>query len=443
MPAINVAKTDTFESQRQKINQISNQIFTISAGGSDLSTGILRLGDGTKPLPSLAFTNDIDTGLIRSQSKTIGVVSNTKLIAEFNSTDNRFFNDVNFIKNSLGSGFLDVTNAGQNYDDGSYQNIPVIGGSGIEGSLNITVEAFLGSVTNAGVDYIPDSYSSVDLTGGNGSGAVANFEVAGVVGDITQAGSGYTDAIYNGIDFTGGQGSGAKFNCNINNGEVTSVSVIENGVGYRNGDVLSATQADLGGTGSGFQFTVSSSPGVIDSTSLNFTQRGSGYQVNDVLGLAGAVNGVSTTLDSATTDITVTQAQADDIQVGFVVSQVSGAGILVGSGGPGGSQNPTVFGINGTTITLSGSPDTSGSAVLNFTPPWGVPTTPFAYTVNSVGSVDTVSVSNGGSGYAAGDVLTISEFDLTQPVVYTVNVTEVDTIGFTVTVPSNLSLIHI
>ena len=91
MPAINVAKTDTFESQRQKINQISNQIFTISAGGSDLSTGILRLGDGTKPLPSLAFTNDIDTGLIRSQSKTIGVVSNTKLIAEFNSTDNRFF----------------------------------------------------------------------------------------------------------------------------------------------------------------------------------------------------------------------------------------------------------------------------------------------------------------------------------------------------------------
>ncbi len=437
MPAINVAKTDTFESQRQKINQISNQIFTISAGGSDLSTGILRLGDGTKPLPSLAFTNDIDTGLIRSQTKTIGVVSNSKLIAEFNSLDNRFFNDVNFIKNSLGSGFLDVTNAGQNYDDGSYQNIPVIGGSGIEGSLNITVEAFLGSVTNAGVDYVPGSYSSVDLTGGNGSGAVASFEVSGLTGDITQAGSGYTDAIYNGIDFTGGQGSGAKFSCNINNGEVTSVNVIEDGVGYRNGDVLSATQADLGGTGSGFQFTISSSPGVIDPTTVNFTQRGTGYQVNDVLGLAGAVNGVSTTLDSATTDITVTQAQADDIQVGFVVSQVSGAGILVGSGGPGGSVNPTVFGISGTTITLSNNPDTSGSAVLNFTPPWGVPATPFAYTVNSVGSVDTVSVSDGGSGYAAGDVLTISAFDLTQPIVYTVNVTPVDTITFTGTVPSN------
>ena len=437
MPAVNVAKTDTFELQRQKINQISDQIFTISAGGSDLSTGILRLGDGTKQLPSLAFTNDTDTGLIRSQGKTIGVVSNTKLIAEFNSVDNRFFNNVNFVKNSLGSGFLNITNSGANYDDGSYNNIPVIGGSGINGSLNITVEAFLGSVTNAGLDYVPDSYSTVDLLGGNGSGAVVNFEVNGLAGDITQAGSGYTDAIYNGIDFTGGQGSGGKFSCNINNGVVTSVNIIEDGVGYRNGDVLSATQADLGGTGSGFQFTITSSPGIIDSTTVNFTQKGTGYQVGDVLTLANSENGVSTTLDSASADITVTQAQADEIQVGFVVSQVSGSGVLVGSGGPGGSVNPTVFAISGTTITLSNNPDTSGSAVLNFTPPWGDPTTPFAYTVNSVGSVDAVSVSDGGSGYAIGDVLTVSEFDLTQPVTYNASVNPVDTITFTGTVPSN------
>ena len=54
MPAINVAKTDTFESQRVKINQIASAIFNVTAGGSDLSTGILKLGDGTKPLPSLA-----------------------------------------------------------------------------------------------------------------------------------------------------------------------------------------------------------------------------------------------------------------------------------------------------------------------------------------------------------------------------------------------------
>ena len=65
MPAINVARTDTFEQQRVKINEISEQIFNITAGGSDLATGKLKIGDGSKNSPSLAFENDPSLGVYR------------------------------------------------------------------------------------------------------------------------------------------------------------------------------------------------------------------------------------------------------------------------------------------------------------------------------------------------------------------------------------------
>ena len=80
MPAINVARTDTFELQRQKINNIATQIFDISDGGSDLSTGNLKLGNGTKNVPSLAFTTDSNLGLYKPNPKAIGFVSGSKRI---------------------------------------------------------------------------------------------------------------------------------------------------------------------------------------------------------------------------------------------------------------------------------------------------------------------------------------------------------------------------
>ena len=93
MPAINVAKTDTFESQRVKINQIATAIFNVTAGGSDLSTGILKLGDGTKPLPSLAFSNEPSLGFYRPASKTISFVSGSKNILDVEETQLTLYKD--------------------------------------------------------------------------------------------------------------------------------------------------------------------------------------------------------------------------------------------------------------------------------------------------------------------------------------------------------------
>ena len=78
MPAINVAKSDTFEIQRQKINQIGTNLFSISQGGSDLSTGLLKLGDGSRTVPSLAFTSDATLGIFKVAQNELGFVSNAK-----------------------------------------------------------------------------------------------------------------------------------------------------------------------------------------------------------------------------------------------------------------------------------------------------------------------------------------------------------------------------
>ena len=84
MPAIQVAKTDTFELQRQKINDIGTQIFNISQGGSDLSTGNLKIGDGTIAAPSLSFTSDASVGIYKPSAGSLGFVSSNKKFQIYN-----------------------------------------------------------------------------------------------------------------------------------------------------------------------------------------------------------------------------------------------------------------------------------------------------------------------------------------------------------------------
>lgn len=76
-------------------------------------------------------------------------------------------------------------------------------------------------------------------------------------------GSGYaagSSNTYNLVPLTGGTGAGAQAVIAVTNGVVTSVTIAYdyNGAGYVVGDVLSATAANLGGTGSGFSVQVSS-----------------------------------------------------------------------------------------------------------------------------------------------------------------------------------------
>lgn len=70
------------------------------------------------------------------------------------------------------------------------------------------------------------------------------------------AGSLYTNGTYTNIPLTGGTGTGARANIIVSSNQVTSVTITTAGNGYVVGNILSANAANIGGTGSGFAFTV-------------------------------------------------------------------------------------------------------------------------------------------------------------------------------------------
>ena len=84
---------------------------------------------------------------------------------------------------------------------------------------------------------------------GNTQGGVATTK--SLVG-----GSGYGNNTYTAVPLTGGTGSGAKATIIVSGGAVVSVSITTAGSGYLVGDSLSASNANLGGTGSGFSIVV-------------------------------------------------------------------------------------------------------------------------------------------------------------------------------------------
>jgi hypothetical protein len=67
----------------------------------------------------------------------------------------------------------------------------------------------------------------------------------------------YTAGTYSNVPLTGGTGSGATANITAAGGAVTAVVLVNRGTGYTVADSLSASSANIGGTGSGFAVAVS------------------------------------------------------------------------------------------------------------------------------------------------------------------------------------------
>jgi len=506
MPAIQVARTDTFEIQRQKINQIGDQIFQVSSGGSDLSTGNLKLGDGIKTAPSLAFESENSLGLYRPSAQTISYVSSGKNILDITSDNLTLFKDEIIKKKSVPtSGGLTVV-PGSGYEYGTFSGVSLNGGSGSNAIATFFIDYFEGT-PGSGSGYASGTFTLVPLVGGSGSGATVDFSVSGLTGVITQNGTGYADGFYPNVPFVyvsgSNNGSGALAIVEITGNAVGNVSISSNGNNsYEDGDILTILDSDLGnGGGSGFLYEVTTDAGVLNFSLIN---KGPGYTAGDVLTLptSSSANGVNipgthvapactlvqgsftVSLPTPTTEVipgqivaidqggagtgsfggaTVTVVSITDAStvVVDVAATVSGSADITFSSPvvdritiPGGTSNlypgfilsgSNYSGIDGAEITAiidanTIQVDTPGSAAfyganLIFTPKWGDGgSTQFTYTVDTVGSVNTLTITNGGTGYAVGDVLTVSSSDLINPIEYTISVQSVQKITFTTTV---------
>ena len=237
MPAIQVAKSDTFETQRQKINQIGADIFQVTAGGTDLSTGNLKLGDGTRQSPSLAFTTDEKLGIYKADTTTLGFVALEKKLIDISATDVKYYKDIIVQQKKLEDSGLLIQDVGQNYDAGSYTAIPVLGGTGDNAQLDIVVVDWSGSITQQGKNYIPGAnYTGIALVGSaTGSDATCNFEVPELEGAISQPGSAYAPGVYTAVPLTGGNGSNATAEVTITGTTTLPTTVQTPGSGYVDG----------------------------------------------------------------------------------------------------------------------------------------------------------------------------------------------------------------
>lgn len=281
MPAVNVARTDTFEQQRVKINEISDALFAVTSGGSDLSTGNLKLGDGTVSTPSLAFVNDETLGIYRNGAGTIGFASSSKKIADLSADYTKYYRDFVIEKNSLDTLFLSITDPGQNYDGGSYTEISVVGGTGDSATVGVEVDGFVGSITNTGTGYDPGTYLNIPVIGGNGSGALIDFTVEQISGSVTNGGINYYGGTYSNVSLTGGTGSGMEAEIIVSSFGATVTS----GSNYPNG--LFKSVELTGGNGAGIKVNLRVQNGGVQPfggvDSSEFVSVTSQYTVGDVL----------------------------------------------------------------------------------------------------------------------------------------------------------------
>lgn len=453
MPAINVARTDTFEQQRIKINEISSQIFAIGQGGSDLATGNLKLGDGSIGVPSLTFTNDTTLGLYRPANGVAQWAYNSKKLLDIKADSITSYRDLIVEQSAINANGISIFNAGSNYDAGTYSAINLNGGSGSGSFADIVVTAYAGTILEDGENYVAGTYTDIALAGGNGSGALVSFVVPPIEGTITNAGSAYAPGTYSGISLTttGGVGSGATADIEITGTTTYTGTIANSGSGYAEDTYESVNTFNVPTTtytvtsvanpgtpppdnvyqingstqptlslirGNTYRFDVSDAS--VATHPLSFTQVGGApLDINDYVIQTSGVQGEA----GSFVDLVIKEtAPIGNIEYICTSHDNMGAQIGVGNGvvGNDGTGGVVTIAVNASgnvssvTWEQAGQGYAAGDQIQVSVDSIGGQGSGFLYTINSIvytGIVSNVVIQGNGQNYETGDTLSINNAD--------------------------------
>jgi flagellar hook-basal body protein len=253
-----------------------------------------------------------------------------------------------------------------------------------------SAEGTIQTISNAVLTYVSGGSEKLDT-------------VIGTLGGIT-AGSGYTDGFYEDTPLSGGSGTGATADFTVLDGIVTEVTLVNRGVGYAVSDLLGVTPNLVGGTGTGFSIPVSDIQtnriGTLDTTvptaaggAVNGTYTGVAFTGGTGDGAIGTVVIAGGVITSVTKTTNGTSYTAGDILT------IPSTGGIVGA----------TFNYTTQSIVASGThtPTNGTYTGISLSNASGTGTGATATVIVSGGAITSVSLTDPGSGYLSGDVLTI------------------------------------
>ena len=264
----------------------------------------------------------------------------------------------------------------------------VLQGNGLTLDVGITGNQVTSATINAaGTNYKVGDTLSVAIADVGSTGA-------GVIDTLTVTNSGgysFTDGVYPGVALTGGNGSNATAEVTVNGNTIDVVTITNRGTGYQVGDVLGLTgyagaQVTVGAliVPSGFEYTISGitvGSGVTLTPSTLITGSGAALNVATISTGTGGSN--------ATANITVS---------GGAVTEVA-----ISDAGTGYSIGDTIR-VNDADMEYD---DGAGNIVLSSTP-----TTQMLLTIDKLGEVSIATITEEGEGYKAGDEMTAPNSEL-------------------------------